>query len=355
MRPTVYHEEGASVVYNVDSGAVSLDRRTGRGLAGHERGGPVDGARWAFLSDLVGRIGVYAASRLTARLPGLIFRGQRSGDTGLDAHLEVVEDWPKTGKMVGLQVRSDSDRGVERTARGWACRGDMAHVAYWLQHSLPVVVMVHEQGRDRLTWEAVRPEALEISGQHWELLVPYDQEYGPEAVESIAELPCYSPWLARLALDRPWMQLVEAGRVLLLEMDEWLNQPSALGSARICVLGEGGQRESVHEWPFQTDPDMPHVFRLPSLFPWALIEPDRAFYQEMGKELSDAGGLGPWTVEAGEIARFRLRLSLNELGRAFLTTEQFLRRGELLPGERGGSFGAEYESGIKFQLYGRRP
>ncbi|MBR1671931.1 MAG: DUF4365 domain-containing protein [Fretibacterium sp.] len=297
------------------------------------------------------RMGVYAASRLTARLPGLILREQRGGDTGLNAHLEVVEEYPKMGKVVGLQVRADGEDGVERTARGYVCRGEMAHVAYWLQHSLPVIVMVYEQGRDRLAWEAVSPDTIEISGQHWELLVPYDQLYGAESIARIADLSCYSPYLARLALDRPWMQLIEMGRGILLEMDEWLNQPSARGSLRLSVLGEGGERESVYEWPFQTNPDMPHVFRLASLFPWASIAVDAPFYRErLGADLaSDA--LAPWSVEAGEIARFRLRLSLNELGRSFLTTEQFLRRGEFPLMETSGGFGPEYEKGLKFQLY----
>ena len=308
------------------------------------------------------RLGIYAASRLTARLPGLIFREQRSGDTGLNAHLEVVEEYPRMGKVVGLQVRSDSGSEIERTARGYVCRGEMAHVAYWLQHSLPVIVMVYEQGQDHLLWEAVSPETIEISGQHWELLVPYDQVYGEEpsggsqsgAVERIAELSCYSPYLARLALDRPWMQIIEMGRGILLEMDEWLNQPSERGSLRLSVLGENGERESVYEWPFQTNPDMPHVFRLPSLFPWANIEVDTDFYREKmgGESLPDS--LAPWTVEAGEIARFRLRLSLNDLGRSFLTTEQFLRRGEFPLMEQSSGFGPEYEKGLKFQLYKRQ-
>ena len=257
------------------------------------------------------------------------------------------------GKMVGLQVRSDDDKAVERTARGYACRGEMVHVAYWLQHSLPVIVMVYERHRDRLLWEAVTPETIEITGQHWELLVPYDQAYGPESVDRIADIPCYSPYLARLALDRPWMQLIEAGQGILLELDEWINQPSSLGNLRLSVLGSGGERESVYEWPFQTNPDMPHAFRLASLFPWALIETDRAFYQEKRNETPAAGVILPWSVEAGEIARFQLRLSLNGLGRSFLTTEQFLRRGEFPTAEQTGGFGADYEKGIKFQLYRR--
>jgi len=304
------------------------------------------------LNELADRIGIYAASRLSAQLPGLIFRGQRSGDTGLNAHLETVEEYPKMGKVVGLQIRSDEDKNVERTARGYVCRGEMLHFAYWLQHSLPVILMVYERERDRLVWEAVSAETIEISGAQWKLLVPYDQAYGVETGARIADLPCYSPYLARLALDRPWMQLIEAGRGILLEMDEWLNQPSVRGNLRLSVMTEDNSaRELVFEWPFQTDPDMPHVFRLPSLFPWAHIEPDQAFYRERLRDDRKVEGLSPWTVEAGEIARFRLRLALNELGRAFLVTEQFLRRGEFPAAERARDFGQEYERGIKFQLY----
>ena len=97
---------------------------------------------------------------------------------------------------------------------------------------------------------------------------------------------------------------------------------------------------------------MPHIFRLPSLFPWALIEVDGAFYREKGAEPS--GALFPWTVEAGEIARFQLRLFLNDLGRSFLTTERFLRRGEFPEGNAGGKFGENYRRGIKFQIYDAR-
>ena len=81
------------------------------------------------------------------------------------------------------------------------------------------------------------------------------------------------------------MEIIEGGGGILLEMDEWINRPTAKGSLRLCVLQDNGGREAVFEWPFQTDADMPHIFRLPSLFPWALIEVDRAFYREKGAEM----------------------------------------------------------------------
>ncbi len=304
------------------------------------------------MNDIAERIGIYAASRISAQLPGLIFREQRIGDTGLNAHLEITEDYPKMGKAIGLQIRSDENTQLERSARGYVCRGEMSHLAYWLQHAIPVLVMIYEQKSDRILWEFAGADTIEVDGQNWELVVPYDHTYGLEAVAAISELPCYSPYLSRLALDRPWMELIEAGRNVTLEMDEWINQPSARGALRLCVGDIDGGRESVYDWMFQTDADMPHVFRLPALFPWANLSVDEEFYREKEVNLSaELAPIRPWSVEAGEIAHFLLKLSLNELGKSFLITERFLRRGEFPRPSVMGKISDGYENSIKFRLH----
>ena len=312
------------------------------------------------MNDTAERIGIYAVSRISALLPGLIFREQRSGDTGLNAHLEITEDFSKMGKSIGLQIRSDESARLERSARGYACRGEMPHLAYWLQHAIPVLVMIHEQKSGRVLWEFAGADTIEVDGQEWELVIPHDQTFGPEAVESIAALPCYSPYLSRLALDRPWMELIEAGRQIAIEMDEWINQPSAKGALKLCVCNPDGTRESVYDWTFHTDADMPYVFRLPALFPWANLAVDEEFYREKGvffdqeDPAAQLTPIRPWAVDAGEIARFLLNLSLNELGKSFLTTERFLRRGEFpRPSIMGGmgTIGHLYENSIKYRLH----
>jgi hypothetical protein len=298
------------------------------------------------------RIGIYAASRISAQLSDLIFREQRGGDTGLNAHLEIVEDYPRIGKTIGLQIRSDESAGLERSARGYVCRGEMPHLAYWLQHAIPVLVMIYERKNDRILWEFAGTETIEVDGAEWELVVPHDHVYGAEAVSAISELPCYSPYLSRLGLDRTWMELIEAGRDISVEMDEWVNRPSARGTLRLCVGNVDGSRESVYEWGFRTDPDLPHVFRLPALFPWANLSVDEEFYREKETNpVSDPSPIRPWSVEAGEIAHFLLRLSLNELGKSFLITERFLRRGEFPRTSIMGRINDVYEDSIKFRLH----
>jgi len=308
------------------------------------------------LNELAERIGIYSVSRISAQLPGIIFREQRSGDTGLHAHLEMTDNSLKMAKPVGLQVRSSDSERIERSARGYVCRGDLAHLTYWLQHSIPVLVMVYEREADCVLWELANADTVVIDGREWELVVPNDQVYGTEAVSAISALPCYSPYLARLALDRPWMELIEAGIDLRLEIDEWINRPSARGSFRLCVCSVNGVSESVYDWAFQIDTDMPYTLRLPELFPWANLSVDEELYREKAPNTdadssSDPARIHPWTVEAGEIAKFSLKLSLNELGKSFLMVERFLRRGEFPRLSITESIDKSYEDGIKYRLY----
>ncbi|GHS86626.1 hypothetical protein AGMMS49957_05120 [Synergistales bacterium] len=318
------------------------------------------------MNDMAERAGLYAVGRVSASLPQLLFREQLSGDTGLGAHLEVTEDFPRAGKTIGLQVRSDEGARLERSARGYIYRGEMPHLVYWLQHSVPVLVMIHEHESDRILWEFVNAGNVEIDGAEWEIVIPFDQIYGADSARAIAALPCYSPHLAKLATDKPWMELIASGKTLSLEMDEWINRPSARGALRLCVSEQGLAPAAIYDWSFQTDSDMPYSFRLPSLFPWADLSVDEEFYRSKGAYIDGLPGsvIRPWTVEADEIARFMLKFSLNELGNSFLNAERFLRRGDF-PGadnddresddtraRLGGSDAwRTYENGMKYRLY----
>jgi len=216
-------------------------------------------------------------------------------------------------------------------------------------------VMVHEREADRVLWEVASADTVDIDGQEWELIVPHDHVYGPEAVSAISALPCYSPYLARLALDKPWMELIETGVDLRLEIDEWINRPSARGSLRLCVRNSSGAHEAVYDWAFQINTDMPYTLRLPELFPWANLSVDEDFYQAKAPtDVNTSSGpapIRPWTVEAGEIAKFMLELSLNELGTSFLMVERFLRRGEFPRLSMTKNLDKSYEDGIKYRLF----
>ena len=288
------------------------------------------------------RLGLYMAAGITnTKMTPVIFREQREGTTGLNAHIELED-----GRISGIRLNASNE--CEKTARGYICSGETEQAAYWIQHSLPVIFMVYEQERSRILYEPMTTDNIEITGSRYEILIPYDNEYNSDAYTHIMNQTCTSPYLARLAIAKTWMELIQSERELFIELEEWINQPDTHGSLRLILNGNDG---GVYQWPFITRDNMPHVMCLPSLFPWANIYMDENYYRSVNLHDPESNSLLPYTIEGGEIAKFRFRLELNSLGHAFLNAEPFICRGIYPSMNNNISYGQEYESGLKYQLY----
>ncbi len=79
-----------------------------------------------------------------------LFREQPTEDYGIDAQVEIVEGEAVSGKLLALQIKSGPSCFKQAGPGGWWFRPDAAHVRYWTNHSLPVVVLVHPENRTLL-------------------------------------------------------------------------------------------------------------------------------------------------------------------------------------------------------------
>ena len=274
------------------------------------------------------RLGIYKASGITnTQMTGIIFREQREEATGLNAHIEFSD-----GRISGIRLYVSNE--CEKSARGYICTG-----------------VVYEHERSRILYELMTTENIEITGTSYEILIPYDGEYNSSSYERITNQTCTSPYLARLAIAKTWMELIRNDRGIYIELEEWINQPDTHGTLRLIVNGPDG---GVYQWPFTAPDNKPHVMCLPSLFPWADIRMDEEYYRSVNlhepKE-PEGNELLPYTIECGEIAKFRFRLELNSLGHAFLSSEPFICRGIYPSMHNAVSYGPDYEGGLKYQLY----
>jgi hypothetical protein len=122
-------------------------------------------------------------------------------------------------------------------------------------------------------------------------------------------------------------------------------------------------------------PGMPYVAVFPRLFPWADVSVDEEFYenydsddydfecgvwdnedgcyimhtQTFEKWRSELMPIRPYEVSSGEVARFRLRLTLSDIGKSFLELDSYLSNGRLKHVRRlRGRFLGEYQYGLKF-------
>ena len=146
------------------------------------------------------------------------------------------------------------------------------------------------------------------------------------------------------------MRLLQSGRRILLEADEWVNKTSGRGDIKIVSVDEANEdRVELGGW-FIIVGLRPYEQVLSSLIPWADVILHEETYNEVDYEAWQAecvyydregdrtvsesyedwmigrvgdGGLRPYSNSIGEVDHWRLELTLNELGKGFLAVDQF--------------------------------
>lgn len=126
-------------------------------------------------SSQVDRIGVYTVGSLFQKC-GYIFREQPIVDCGIDAQIEVVDGNSASGKLVALQIKSGDSWFKETTPEGFIFRGERKHLQYWLNHSLPVVIVLCDTESGIAYWQSIDKHALTYTGKGWKITIPYQQQ-----------------------------------------------------------------------------------------------------------------------------------------------------------------------------------
>lgn len=299
----------------------------------------------------VARAGVIAVEAAVNDL-GWLFREQAISDYGIDAEIEIVSDGKATGRLIAAQIKSGATYLSKEKDGGFVFRADAEHVDYWLNHSLPVIVVLHDPATGVCYWQTVRAETLGgKSGRT--VIVPKEQRLGRETARRLALVAEGSPYqlrLRRLQIAKPYMEALERGTRLLLEVDEWINKSSGRGDFKLIAESAEGEETVLGEWPYVLLPGASYDEAIPQLFPWADLEVDEQTYEDADRDQWDlecgawdsedgdyifhsqdfdewrqgrGGGLRPYGDD-GEVAHWRLELSLSEVGRAFLQLDRHL-------------------------------
>jgi hypothetical protein len=158
--------------------------------------------------------------------------------------------------------------------------------------------------------------------------------------------------IRELQLARPWMELLAEGKRLVIDIEEWINKSSGRGSITLGVDNEDGKDPMpLASWGvFLGLASYAEV--VPRLFAWADVSVHEETYDEANYEQYEAEcvimdsegdrfvsedyaewaagrgltGLRPYANAANEVDYWRLELTLNELGKAFLIVDNFAMR-----------------------------
>jgi tetratricopeptide (TPR) repeat protein len=90
----------------------------------------------------------------------MAFREQSTSDFGVDAQAEMKRGRHPTGRLVGLQIKSGPSHFEEPCEGGWIFRPKERHLQYWLDHSLPVFVLLVDLDTTTVYWQEITEQQL---------------------------------------------------------------------------------------------------------------------------------------------------------------------------------------------------
>jgi len=293
------------------------------------------------------RLGVAALEYFFSQ-NGWLFREQSTHDYGIDAHVEIVEEERPTGKLIALQIKSGKSFFKEETDESYVFRADDKHIAYWVTHSMPVILVMYNPESKTAHWQQVTREQVEGTGKGWKIVVPKadmfaDSKQTLKSLESLTQPEPYVRRLNRLRIDRRWMDLIDEGSEVRVEFEDWVNK--SLSRYQVTIYME----DEKETWPTLYAPGVGVEGMLEHFFPWADCEVDldeheseaedqwrTECYSWYDKETGETfytrpfhewykppEGLVP-VSDNGETERYVLLLSLNEFGRSFMAVDDYL-------------------------------
>lgn len=277
-----------------------------------------------------------------------MFREQTTHDYGIDAHIEIVQGGRPTGRLIALQIKSGTSFFIEEADSAYVYRTDEKHVSYWIEHSMPVVLVLYNPESQQLFWQQITNELVKSTGKNWKILVPQDQNFLDvrRTLSALAQLTQPEPYirsLNRLRIDRKWIEMAKDGYEIRVQFEDWVNK--SLSRFQLTITCEG---ESL-EWPTVYGSSMSIQDVLEHYLPWADFS--------MDQEAHRAGAEGDWDAECyicrdsdtgesihsrtfdewyesmdgivpvssnGETESYSLFLSINALGESFLVVDDFL-------------------------------
>lgn len=315
----------------------------------------------------VERVGVSTTEKIINQM-GLIFREQPTDDYGVDAQIETIENGYATGKLIAVQIKSGESYFNETTSESIIFRGERKHYDYWLNHSLPVIIVLYNPTNDTCYWNVVNSKTATLTSKNWKIEVPFSnllEKAKPKLFELADNLTEYEKKFNTFLFAKPWMKEIANGNKVALNVEEWINKSSGRGNFKLRIIDKDGIEKQVFNRSFLGFGLKPYIQVFNELFPWATIMVDSEFYAEYDEEaiemndyeaamysypesvgatfdrekfryvypqnapvieewMKDKRNIRPYYIGAGEVAFYQLVLELNDVAKAFLVLDNFI-------------------------------
>ncbi|MDG1068556.1 MAG: DUF4365 domain-containing protein [Sulfitobacter sp.] len=119
---------------------------------------------------------------------GLILREQHVSDHGIDAQLEVFDGDIATGRLIAVQIKSGPSYFKSQSHAGVWHRFSNRHKDLWVNHSLPVIIVLCDLDVEMCTFVHVTDERCVSTGNAWKIHVPAANLFGPSTAQTLIDL-----------------------------------------------------------------------------------------------------------------------------------------------------------------------
>jgi len=150
-----------------------------------------------------------------------IFREQYIDDNGIDAHIEMILADRPNGRLIALQIKSGASYFSDKNDNGYVYRGDQKHLDYWLEHSLPVLIILADVNNNIVYYERITSTNTTSTGKGWKVTIPFSNILNESSIENLRDIainikiqrrysiynqedlshPCAKRYLARIILN----------------------------------------------------------------------------------------------------------------------------------------------------------
>jgi hypothetical protein len=110
-------------------------------------------------------------------------------DRGIDACIAIAdEDGRLDGRLIAAQIKGGASWLRHETAEGFTFYEDLDHFEYWMDCSLPVVILLGDTAKGVVYWVAVTPASVQRTAKGRRITVPRDQVLNESAKPKLIEL-----------------------------------------------------------------------------------------------------------------------------------------------------------------------
>ncbi len=310
--------------------------------------------------DNTERIGVTTIEQIFLRdfnwIPRTIFQS----DVGIDMIVELTDNGVPNGRLIGVQIKSGESYFSEKDKAGNVIfRCSEVHANYWLNYSLPVIVVLHHPAARLTVWAQVSRTTIVKTGRNYKIHLPLVNTLSAGnrgMLENLAPLAPAINRLQRLIFDLQMIRKLQNGTEISLD---WAyDAATKFSTVRVleATYVEWEEDDVMEDQLMSLPPLENEMMRFTTskittfndfyhFYPWADIRLDARFYEDFPDdeegEFSDYAMdiLYDWDIRQrsgrfesigkGMIKR-RYAVNLNRIGKIFIDFFDFLDGGKQL-------------------------